>query len=248
MKISIIMAVLVLLVYTGYAQTNYYRYNSAGVPEKVGYSEPVNNKPFGEYIPVIDPHVYGNMVVQKQRQYDANVQSIRNLVNEISTLLNEVYQYDVDYSQRVSSSLIQYLKSISRDDFGNSRIYTDSYTFLSELKGIIENTKKDIIEEYYKEKYSNSQVTPIVKKEINRNICTGVIIDIDKNYNDGGVEVLMTRDVKGTLGNNSKNWFNISIEDPQYRSILKIGAKIGFLYYAEGSGGHLYFENLQLIE
>lgn len=244
MKI-LITVLLVLFILPVYGQTNYYRYNSAGVPEKVGYSEPVNNKPFGEYVPAIDPAAYASVGMELQRRYDANVQSIKNLVSEIQGMLVATYKYDETWTLGTQANLDKYLKSIERYDFGKNNIYNTCYSTLSSFKTSIANTREQIIEDHYRKKYE-SNLEPLKKeKEYSKNLCIGYITGINADYNAGGIEILIKKDIDNVFKPETKKWFNI---EPLRMQKLKVGDRVEFLYYAEGSGGHLYFKHFEVVK
>lgn len=149
------LTILLLLLYnTAFSQTSYYRYNSAGVPEKVGYSEPTNNQLFAPYQSKVDAGTYYQVGAELQRRFDENLKSIQSLLNDINGIFNEIYPYNQSYVTESTKNVKDYINSLGRADFAKPAIYNEVYNTLYKYKLSIAEDRKDIIEQYYKAKYS----------------------------------------------------------------------------------------------
>ncbi len=170
-----------------YGQTNYYRYDSrTGTSEKIGYSEPSNSQPtFAPYQSKIDLNTYARVGMELQRRYDANVQQIQTLVNNIQSSLSEIAEYDYSFYSGTNDNLDKYLKSISRYDFGKNDVFNRVYNTLNGFYNELQSNKRIIIDNYYKSKYQEEQ-----KKNANTNTDVRQTVDTRPSEMKGDVQVL----------------------------------------------------------
>jgi hypothetical protein len=147
-----LLTLLILIAETSAAQTDYYRYNSAGVPEKVGYTEPAQRQTFPPYRGV-DVGLYAGVGLYKQQQYDNNVRNLKTLIESIHNVLIEIGKYDQEFVDGTITNLNKYIENISGSDYSNRQVYEGIYNTLYKFKKEIEVSKETIIENYYGRKY-----------------------------------------------------------------------------------------------
>lgn len=123
------------------AQTTYYRYNKAGVPERIGYSTPTPdpNAAFSKYVPKIDPAQYERTQeayvrggLEKQAAYDNNVKKLKSLIETTKHLIEGMNPGE--YKTSCNNLLNSYLETMNRGkfDYGDHEVY--SYWYLKIYK------------------------------------------------------------------------------------------------------------------
>ena len=115
---------LFLLLYSTicYSQTDYYRYNSNGVPEKIGYSKPSNTNHYAPYRGV-DLNLYEKVGRYKQNIYNDRLEILESKAASCYKLLKRFPKSDIEYYNNTIAIYNRLIKLMRELDLTDNELY-----------------------------------------------------------------------------------------------------------------------------